>query len=92
MGFHLTVRHRASYVEKVVGRTKVELERQIPISSQFGLCRLDIRGLNITFRRRPRRWFATTEPQDPFLRSLSCPEVSELDPQAVAVSPIKVAA
>lgn len=53
MGFHLTVPRRASHVEKVIGRAKIELEGQVPILGQFGLCRLDVCSLNVTLRRRP---------------------------------------
>lgn len=81
MGFHLTVRRRASYVEKVIGCTEIELERRVPVSGQFGLCRLDICGLNIALRSGPERCLARIEPQDPFLHSFSGSEVSEPNPK-----------
>lgn len=74
-------------MKKVVGCTKIELECQVPVFGQFGLCRLDICGLNVTLRSRPKR-FATAEPLDPFLHSFSCLAVDE----RTAAGLIKVAA
>ena len=79
MGFRLTISRCAGHVEKLVGCTKIQLEGQVPVSSQFRLCRLGICGLDITLRSRPKRSFTATEPLDPFLNSFSSSEVSELN-------------
>ena len=90
MGFHLTISRRASNVEKVVGCTKIELERQVPVSGQFGLCRLGICGLNITLRNRLKHCLTRTEPLDLFLHSFS--SFGGGWAQSPAAGPIKVAA
>jgi hypothetical protein len=89
MSFHLTVARRASYVEEVIGCSKIELERQVPVSGQFGLCRFDICGLNITLRSRSKSYFATTRTSGSFLAFIALCGGERT--QSQAVGPIKVA-
>ena len=72
MSFHSIVCCRASQVEKVVCRAKVELKRRVPVSGQLGLRCFDIYGLKIVLRSQSIPSFFTAEPLDPFLRSFSC--------------------
>ena len=71
MSFHLIVSRRAGQVEKVVGRTEIELKSGVPVPSQFGLRCLDVYGLRIALRDKQRCSFLVAEPLDPFLRSFS---------------------
>ena len=50
MSLHLVVCRRASQVEKVVGRAKIELKRRVPVLGQFGFRCLDVYGLKIVLR------------------------------------------